>query len=72
MLAQFIPVDPSTYQSWPALGVGGCLAAILFFFYRRDVRMYTQQWKGQSDLLMEVVKENTIAITKLIDKMGNN
>ena len=56
-------------QTLPSLGVGGILAAFMFYFYRKDVYLYTEQWKGQSDMLMEVVKENTIAITKLADKI---
>jgi hypothetical protein len=43
------------------LGVGGAIAGILFFFYRKDVRLYTEQWKGQSELLAVLIKENTAA-----------
>jgi hypothetical protein len=46
------------------LGVGGILAAFMFLFYRRDVQIYTNLWKGQSEQLTQVVKENTAAITR--------
>jgi len=46
------------------MGVGGILAGIMFIFYRKDVKLFTDQWKGQSEMLMQVVKENTGAITK--------
>jgi predicted nucleic acid-binding OB-fold protein len=51
------------------LGVGGILAGILFFFYRKDVRSYTELWREQSTLnaamttaMMAVVKDNTAAL----------
>lgn len=48
------------------LGVGGVLAAFMFTFYRKDVKQYTELWKAATEQLMAVVKENTIANTKLI------
>jgi hypothetical protein len=48
------------------LGVGGVLAGFMFFFYRKDVRQYTDLWKDQSSVLIGVVKENTASNTKLI------
>ena len=45
------------------LGVGGILAAFMFQFYRKDVKQYTELWRGQSEQLIQVVKENTVAIT---------
>lgn len=55
--------EPELIQIVAPLGVGGVLAVIMFYFYRKDAETYTSQWKGQSELLMEVVKENTKAIT---------
>lgn len=53
------------FVQWLAtLGVGGVLAAFIFFWYRKDVKQYTDMWRGQSDALMTVVKENTKAITE--------
>lgn len=45
------------------LGTGGAVAALIFWFYRRDVRTYTELWKDTSTQLMQVVKENTAAST---------
>lgn len=54
------------FVKWVAtLGVGGVLAGMMFHFYRKDVQRYTDLWEGQSDSLMLIVKENTIAITRL-------
>lgn len=53
------------------LGVGGVIAGILFFFYRKDVRQFTDLWREQAKLnseqtaaMIAVVKENTIAFTQ--------
>lgn len=46
------------------LGVGGILAGVMFFFYRKDVQMYTDLWKIQSEQLTKVVQENTAATTR--------
>ena len=35
----------------------------MFHFYRKDVERYTELWRGQSEQLIQVVKENTTAIT---------
>lgn len=52
-------------------GAVGVIAALLFFFYRKDVRQYTELWQAQAKLnheqttmMMAVVKENTAAITQ--------
>lgn len=46
------------------LGVGGVLAAFMFMAYRKDMQLFTSQWKGQSEALVQVVKDNTIALTQ--------
>lgn len=52
----------SEFGKWIiTLGVGGILAFVMFMFYRKDVKQYTELWKAQSELLMMVVKENTTA-----------
>lgn len=48
------------------LGVGGAIAGIIFWFYRKDVRSYTDLWKIQSEQLFVVVKDNTASNTKLV------
>lgn len=61
-----VVVDAEFIKWFATLGVGGVLAAMMFWFYRRDVANYTALWKGQTDILMAVVKENTASNTKLI------
>lgn len=50
------------------IGQGGIAIAfvVLFHFYRKDVKSYTDQWRGQSEALIEVVKDNTASNTRLI------
>lgn len=62
-------VEISRYMA--SLGVGGTIAAILFFFYRKDVRSYTDLWReatdqarAQTDMMMTIVKENTAAFAQ--------
>ena len=50
-------MDTELAQWLGTLGVGGVLAAFMFHFYRKDVKQYTDLWKGQSELLVGVVKE---------------
>ncbi len=47
------------------LGVGGVLAGFMFVFYRKDVKQYTELWKTQTEMLLQVVKENTASNVKL-------
>lgn len=53
------------------LGVGGVLAGFMFVFYRKDVKLYTELWKVQSEMLITVVKENTASNIKLISLIEN-
>ena len=55
------------FAKWLAtLGVGGVLAGLMFYFYRKDIKQYTDLWKNATDLLMSTVKENTASNVKLI------
>lgn len=54
-----------------SLGVGGILAGVLFMFYRKDVKHYTDQWKGQSEMLNKVVMDNTYALTQNTDAINS-
>lgn len=58
-----MPFDPNFVKFITSLPTELILAAVMFIFYRKDVKAYTDLWKGQSEMLMQVVKENTIAIT---------
>lgn len=55
------------FVKWLAtLGVGGVLAGLMFMFYRKDVKQYTELWKTATDQMMVIVKENTASNTRLI------
>ena len=59
-------MDAETLKYLASLGVGGILAGMMFFVYRKDMKVNAEAWRGQADMLMVVVKENTAAITALI------
>lgn len=52
------------------MGIGGAFAALLFFFYRKDVKQYTDLWQKQAELnhaqtnaMMSLVERNMVTIT---------
>jgi hypothetical protein len=54
------------------LGVGGAIAVIIFFFYRRDLRSYSELWQLQAadnrlmtDRVIGLVETTTRAATEL-------
>lgn len=47
------------------MGVGGIIAGLIFFFYRKDANSHAEAWQGQSEMLLQVVKENTASNTSL-------
>lgn len=53
------------------LGVGGVLAAFMFYWYRKDVKQFTDLWQNVAQQLMAVVKDNTASNTKLIALIEN-
>lgn len=59
----------SEVQFFSTLGVGGILAGLMFMWYRSDVKTYTEQWKGQSEMFAAVVKENSKVIAELIGEI---
>lgn len=69
--------DPEFVKWLATLGVGGVLAAFMFWFYRKDVKMYTELWQAQTDILMMVIRENTasniklIALIEMMDRRSN-
>lgn len=55
------------FAKWLAtLGVGGVLAGLMFMFYRKDIKQYTELWKLATEQLTSIVKENTASNVKLI------
>jgi hypothetical protein len=65
-------VDAVEFTKWlVTLGVGGALAAFMFTFYRKDIKQYTELWKLSTDVLMQVVKDNTAASVKLVTLIEN-
>ncbi len=57
-------MDTELVQWLGTLGVGGVLAGFMFHFYRKDVKQYTELWKGQSELLVGVVKDVSANIAR--------
>jgi hypothetical protein len=62
-----VDLTPETIQWAASLGVGGLLALGMFLVYRRDSQQNIENWKGQSTILVQVVKENTAAVTALLE-----
>lgn len=64
-------MDPEFVKYLSTLGIGGILAGLMFMFYRKDVKQYTELWKTATDQMMIIVKENTASNTKLIALIEN-
>lgn len=62
-------MDGETLKYLASMGVGGIIAGLIFIAYRKDSLQWQEAWKGQSQMLMQVVKENTAAVTALIERM---
>lgn len=63
--------DGEIFKYLTSLGVGGAVAALMFVFYRKDIKQYTELWKTATDQLMLIVRENTASSTKLITMLEN-
>jgi hypothetical protein len=66
-----IQVDAEFTKWLLTLGVGGVLAGLMFMFYRKDIKQYTELWKLATDQMMLIVKENTASNSKLIALIEN-
>jgi hypothetical protein len=51
------------------LGTGGAIAGLLFFFYRKDVKAYSELWQAQAAInheqtqaMMELVAKNSATV----------
>lgn len=53
----------------PQYGVGGLLAGFIFLIYHRTQKENIEKWEGQTEILVNVIKENTVALTALIELM---
>jgi hypothetical protein len=61
------PEMDTEFAKWLiTLGVGGILAAFIFMFYRKDVKQFTELWKTQTDMLVNVIVKNTESNVELI------
>ena len=61
-----VVLDNDFLKFLATMGVGGVLAGFMFAFYRKDVRQYTELWKAQTAMLVDIVKDNTASNTKLL------
>lgn len=52
-----------------SLGVGGILALAMFLIHRKDMQEHIEKWRGQSEILVTVVRENSTVIAKLTEKL---
>lgn len=52
-------------KTLPSMGVGGILAYIMFTLYRKDSQAAIDQWKGQSEILATLVRQNTAAMVEM-------
>jgi hypothetical protein len=66
MPTEVVTNNPEFLKWLATLGVGGILAGVMFIFYRKDVKQFTDLWKITADQLMIIVKENTASNVKLI------
>ena len=64
-------LDNEMIKFFASLGVGGIVAGLMFAFYRKDIKQFTELWRNTSELLMGVVKENTASNTKLSSLLEN-
>lgn len=60
-------MEPIPLKDLAQFGVAGILAGVMFGLYRKDMRELVIKWENQSSILIGIVKENTAAITALIE-----
>ena len=57
-------MEPEFISYLLSLGVGGVIASLIFQAYRKDSKMYAELWKQNTDILLSVVKDNTIVMVQ--------
>ena len=65
-------MDQELTKFLASLGVGGTLAAFIYFYQRQDARRHAEEWKGQVSLLMGLVENNTRAMVTCVSVSGPN
>lgn len=66
------PGMDSEFIKWlSTLGVGGVLAGLMFAFYRKDIKQYTELWRVTAEQLTSVVKENTASNVRVVLLLEN-
>lgn len=58
-------MDADSIKWFASLGVGGVLAAFIFFFYRKDLKSYADMWQAQTTMSIGVMRETTLALAEL-------
>lgn len=56
-----VNMDSDLIKWLASLGVGGSIAGMIFLFYRKDVKSYTDLWEKASIMLGGLLKESTAA-----------
>lgn len=50
------------FIKWLAgMGTGGAIAGLIFYFYRKDVRSYTELWRETASMLHVALEKSTSA-----------
>ncbi len=57
-----MPFDPEFIKAFASLGVGGGIACLVFYFYRKDALGYADVLKEQNVMLRDIVKDNAMAL----------
>lgn len=65
-------MEPIPLKDLAQFGIAGVLAGMMFGLYRKDMREYVAKWEKQTEILVGIVKENTAAITALIEVVRRN
>lgn len=72
-----------TVHMFSSLGVGGVLAGIMFYFYRRDrkdsgerfatlTKDYGDRYEKLAQDFRTIVQDNTAALTRVVEAIENN
>lgn len=56
-------LDSETLKWFASLGVGGILAGVFYQVGRKDSERHIKAWEGMTEILIQIVKDNTTAIT---------